>query len=268
MKKISLLLSTANERINQIDSSLIKKYENVELIIVHQIYIDNKEKSNYYSQEKVFIRNEKGLSKSRNIALAYAEDNICLLCDDDIKLVKNFDNIIFDAYRENPEADVICFQAIDEDGIKFKNYHSKKRWLNIMTLMKVSSIEITFKSMSIQNTNIKFDEEFGLGTEMPTGEESIFLVDAYKKNLKILYVPIPIVIHPLESSGTEWNNEKMIKAKGAMFGRMFGKFGYFFNLLFSLKKYSLYKKEHSFVVFFGMMNDGLSNFLKSSKLSI
>ena len=134
--------------------------------------------------------------------------------------------------------------------------------------MNVSSIEITFKLKSIQNANIKFDEEFGLGTEMPTGEESIFLVDAYKKKfLKILYVPIPIVIHPLESSGTEWNNEKMIKGKGAMFGRMFGKFGYFFNLLFSLKKYSLYKKEHSFVVFFGMMNDGLSNFLKSSKLS-
>ena len=261
MKKISLLLSTANGRINQVDGSLLKNNENVELVIVHQIYNDSVEKFNYYSQEKVFIRNEKGLSKSRNIALANAEGDICMLCDDDIKLVQNFNKIILDTYNENPEADVICFQVIDDNGTKFKNYHPNKRWLNLMTLMKVSSIEITFKLKSIQNSNLKFDEEFGLGTEMPTGEESIFLVDAYKKNLKILYVPIPIVIHPLESSGTEWNNEKMIKGKGSMFGRMFGKFGYFFNLLFSLKKYSLYKKEHSFIGFFGLMNDGLSKYL-------
>jgi len=265
MTNLSLLLSTANERLNQIDSSLKEKYENVELVIVHQIYTDCKQQFNYDTYEKLFIRNEKGLSKSRNIALANANSDICMLCDDDIKLVQNFNKIILDTYNENPEADIICFQAIDENGIKFKNYHPKKRWLNLMTLMKVSSIEITFRLKSIQEYSIKFDENFGLGTKMPTGEESIFLVDGYKKGLKILYVPVPIVIHPLESSGTEWDNENMIKAKGAMFARMFGKLGYFFNLLFSLKKYNLYKNKHSFRKFFGMMNYGLNFYLKTRK---
>lgn len=207
---------------------------------------------------KIISVHSSGLSKSRNQALIHAEKNICHISDDDLKYVSNFNIIIESAYSNNPEADIIIFQIKTENNIKYKNYNSEKKWLNRFDLAKVSSVEITFKRKSILTKKIKFDEQFGLGARFSTGEEFIFLSDALSQGLKILYLPIPIVIHSLESSGKKLNNKKLIEAKGAMFFRVYGKLGYLYALAFSLKKYQ--NSNVNFIKFINCILKGMKNY--------
>ena len=51
--------------------------------------------------------NEIGLSKSRNLAIANAKADICLLADDDIVYENNFESIILNAFNLNPSASFI-----------------------------------------------------------------------------------------------------------------------------------------------------------------
>ncbi|MGI9533099.1 hypothetical protein, partial [Lutimonas sp.] len=132
-------------------------------------------------------------------------------------------------------------------------------WMNQRAIMKVSSVEIAFRSDSILKNNLKFDEKFGLGSTFPTGEEAIFLSDALKKGLKIKYVPIPIVQHPKESSGYNYtNNYSLIMGKGAMLCRIFGWKAYVISIAFALKKYKL--SSISLIKFIQIMFEGISSY--------
>jgi len=124
--------------------------------------------------------------------------------------------------------------------------------------MRVASVEIAFKRNSINKTHLRFDENFGLGALFPTGEENIFLADALDKGLKLLYIPIPIVTHPPESSGQDYDNIKLVQAKGAMFERIFGLKGYAVSFLFTLKKYK--SSRHSLFRFYSLMLQGAKKY--------
>jgi hypothetical protein len=88
----------------------------------------------------------------------------------------------------------------------------------------------------VLRAGISFDLTFGLGAKYPTGEEIIFLIDAYRAGLDIRFMPVPIVIHPKESSGSNlYKNDPLIKAKGAMFARIFGHLAAFHCAAFAVK---------------------------------
>ena len=263
MCKIDILLSTANNRVKFLDDCFCGLRNDSNLLIVHQRYGECDSQFVYPDLGNVVIDHRKGLSRSRNIAIDHAVSDICLICDDDVRLIDGFDDVILRSYEENSEADIICFQAVDEFGEYFRKYHPRSRWINYKTVMNVSSIEISFRLRSIVSNNISFDERFGLGTQFPTGEESIFLMDSLKKGLKILYLPLPIVQHPLDCSGNDWDNKNMIIAKGAMFYRMYGRFAVFLCFLFSLKKYGQYKGSVTFLMFFKLLLQGVSRFSRS-----
>ena len=211
-------------------------------------------------QENLFEYAERGLSRSRNHALSHAAGEICLLSDDDLYYKENIESLIIQAFEENPTADIITFQIETPEGKPFKNYKTEPFWHTKRTIMRVASVEMAFKRNAIEESHLRFDENFGLGAEFPTGEENIFLSDALDKKLKVLFVPLPIVIHPLESSGKDFNNVKLIQAKGAMFERIFGLSGYGVSFLFALKKYKL--SSYSLFGFFGLMMQGTKRYHK------
>lgn len=76
---------------------------------------------------QIIESSDRGLSKSRNMAIRYASSDICLLCDDDEILYDNYANLIESAFEENPDADLIAF-ALDYSD---KKYPKKKRKLVI-----------------------------------------------------------------------------------------------------------------------------------------
>lgn len=214
---------------------------------------------------KMYNYKEKGLSKSRNRAIENSKKDICLIADDDVVYKPNTFDVVKKSFEDNPKADIITFQIETPEGYLFKDYPKEKFWHNTKSILKVSSIEIAFKRKVILKNNIKYDESFGLGAKYKSGEENIFLMDCLKKGLKIKYIPIPIVLHPFESSGKKIDDYVSVASKGALFTRLFGWKFIIINFIFALKKYNLYKDQLSFIKFVKYIYKGSLDYLKERR---
>ena len=105
----------------------------------------------------VYNYNEKGLSKSRNRAISHATEDICLIADDDVKYIDNYEEIIKNAYKKYKDADIITFHIKSlnpERPIK----KVKSNRINQITAMRIISSQISFKKQSLINNNIIFDD--------------------------------------------------------------------------------------------------------------
>ena len=204
-----------------------------------------------------------GTSRSRNCAIENASGDICIIADDDISYVPNYCEIISNAFERNPVADIITFQIVTPDGTPFKaNYMPTERWHNLRTVLKCASIEIAFRRQSIVNAGLKVNGEFGLGSRYRIHDDVIFLADAIKAGLKIKYIPVPLVVHPAESSGTMYN-DLLITSKGAAFCQIFGWAGYLINLAYAIRKHHEYKKNYSFLKFVNKITQGSYEYRKT-----
>jgi glycosyltransferase involved in cell wall biosynthesis len=275
MTKLTILIATMDESIGQLAPKITRLPSYIDIVICHQITdlsIDaNKLKEDIESIRsniKIIQRYEKGLSKSRNCALDHVKEGICLISDDDVEFSSALYENITHAYQTYPDADIITFQIETPEGEPFKQYSSKSYLHTKKTLMRVASIEITFHADKIHKSGIRFDEDFGLGSTYPTGEETIFLCDAIDRNLNIQYIPVPIVIHPKEHSNASYSIA-LFKAKGAVFVRIFGLItGCIIVFLFALKKYNDFQKEFSFSTScMTMLKAGIAYYNKHTKLS-
>jgi glycosyltransferase involved in cell wall biosynthesis len=205
---------------------------------------------------------ERGLSKSRNLALMYAKADIIVVADDDVCYLQGYSDIIMAAYKANSDADVLTFKV--KEG---KKYFSNKRRLNFLTIHKVASWEITVKLNSVKN--IKFNEIFGTGSpHFQFGEENIFLKDCLKKKKRIVFIPDKIGFFPEPSRPSTWfigfDKEYMIN-QGAVYYELshFLAIPYIFQ--FSLRKHKLYKGDLNIFSAIYYMSKGMIKRIKISR---
>lgn len=183
------------------------------------------------------------MSRSRNIALENSESDICLIADDDLIYIDNYEEIIKREFEKLPDADIITFQVDGIEG-KYKNYHQYTKVLNYLTIMKVSSVEIAFKRDSIIKNNIEYDESFGAGSRYQMGEENIFLTQSLKKGLKIIYVTVKIAdLHMGDSTWFKGYNKEYFISKGAQFTAMSKYISIIYICQYVIRKYSIFKNE-------------------------
>ncbi|WP_162515335.1 glycosyltransferase family 2 protein [Paenibacillus pinistramenti] len=187
----------------------------------------------------------RGLSRSRNMALSHAAEAVCLLGDDDLEYRDGCEEIILEQFKRYPEADVITFQV---EGIErpFKTYHPEPRRLNFLTSMKVSSVEIAFRRERLEQSGIRFKEQFGAGAVYRMGEENIFLAECLRKGLKIQYVPVKIAdLHIGDSSWFKGYDRDYFISRGAAFTAMSRLHSLALIVQFAARKHGLFKEEMS-----------------------
>lgn len=205
---------------------------------------------------------DRGISKSRNVALKFCKTEYLLFADDDVFHIDEGVNKI-ESYFEETKADVITFVTMTPTGEFFKKYKSSPFAHSKLSLFRVNSVEIAVRVNAIRSAGLCFDSDFGLGSQFPTGEEIIFVQDALRAGLNVQFVPEPIVIHPKESSGSRLSgNGVLIRAKGAMFARIYGNFSYFFSFVFSVKHYR--KSGFGFFKCLSLIFSGCSTYLNNS----
>lgn len=229
-------------------------------VIINQITKENIKDINMKNEKtKVLSYREKGLSKSRNKAISASTEDICIIADDDLKYVDDYEKIIVEAYIKYKDADMIAFYVENEDKTRPITQQEEGK-IGFLKSMKISSVQITFKRQSIVNANIKFEEEFGAGSgKYCMGEENIFLNDCLNKKLNIYYVPITIAtLENKESSWFKGFNKEYFISKGAMFTRMSSHFSLVLILQFAIRKYKLYKEEMN-------MKDAIQYMLQGKK---
>lgn len=238
MLKINVLVSSMNWNFKK-NKKLFIKHPGVSYIIINQITNSNfDENIEIFSDRddiKIYNYHEKGLSKSRNRALSHVDGDICIIADDDIFYQENIFEILRERYQLNPSVSAITFQDSYAEVIGYKKYIKKEYFHTRFTAMKVTSFEISFRSNIIQ-LGLTFDERFGLGSQIPLGEENIFLCDVIEKKLKVLHIPEFLVNHPQESTGCAFNEGSAFK-RGVVFARIFkNKIVYLIDIFFGFKK--------------------------------
>ncbi|MXN92405.1 hypothetical protein GR160_14345 [Flavobacterium sp. Sd200] len=175
-----------------------------------------------YPSVRVINSFERGLGKSRNVALQNAVGRLAMLADDDVIFTEGFDTAIANAFNILPDAALIKFKAETFEGMPFQKYASGiKKCLNAIDRLNIMSIEIAVNTALIKKSGVLFDTRFGLGSIFPLSEEPVFVNDLHNKGYKMGYVPKVIETHkPVMDSGNI-NLSELYRIKGAIFQRIF-----------------------------------------------
>lgn len=263
-KSIEVLVSTMNREGNEILDLVKKMNLSTDAVVINQNRYLEKTEILTLSDKKVSIINtiDKGLSKSRNLAIKHANADICLIADDDMIYHSDYEEKILKAYEEYPEADIIAFQVKRVGNPdREKKFRDKLKWENHITSMKISSVEITFRRNKIIQKSLSFNPNIGAGTHFFNGEENVFLYEALRKDYKILYLPIEIAeVDMSESSWFEGYTNRYFETVGAKFYNMTSNYYYLLMIQFVLRKYSLYKHEMSLFGAYKNMLNGVKKY--------
>lgn len=180
--KIEILLSCMNQ--SGID---ILKNKNIctDVLIVNQCDENKYEEFTFNNHlVRMISTTNRGLSCSRNELLNNARGEICLLTDDDVFFVENYQEIILDAFNTVPDADIIVFNIVSKGDTNRKIKMIKKN-AKSKNYKYYGSVRIAFKRKSFQKVNLWFNPLFGSGELFSAGEDSLLLREARKKKLKI-----------------------------------------------------------------------------------
>ncbi|MFD2534127.1 glycosyltransferase family A protein [Gelatiniphilus marinus] len=187
---------------------------------------------------------ETGLSLSRNLAIKNATGDICLIADDDVEYLPNFQQKILEVFLKHPLVSIFQFRIETFCGLAYKDYpKSSKKLVKNQDLKKVSSIEIAFKRMDIIEKGIWFNPCFGLGSYFKSGEEYLFLKKASQSNLVICFENLFIVKHKFERSTANVGSDDSVKAKSALYFNEHKNLSYLFVLRFIYILFKMRKIE-------------------------
>ena len=239
-EKVEVLISTINkenldflEEMN-ISSDVVIGNQNGKVNVIEK-FVDEKRRF-------MICSDTKGISANRNITINNAKNSICILADDDIEYVDNYEKLILEAFMVNKDASIIIFNVFEKPILR---YVIKKQFIvNRFNYMRFGSVRIAFKLDDILTNNILFDENFGTGSKYNCGEDTIFLHDCIKKKLKIVAVPIFLVKLRNERESTWFfgYNETYFHNKGALFARIYNKTYFAIIVLYSIKHVKITKE--------------------------
>ncbi|MGB0896762.1 MAG: glycosyltransferase [Flavobacteriaceae bacterium] len=189
--------------------------ENLDIIIVNQTDKAHILTSNI-STVKVVNSFEKGLSKSRNLALSIAQANWCLIADDDLVYVEGFEQVIAEGIEKYTQSGVIVFKSLVQKSMPRRLFpKTSKQQLTVFEKFDVTSFEMLLNRTT--KKNLLFNENFGLGSnEFLFGEEVLLLHDYIKHQMKVSYYNKAIVYHPIENTGTLYNHDLRYYTKGGI----------------------------------------------------
>ena len=189
---------------------------------------------------KMIFTTDRGLTKSRNMAIDASRADVCLLCDDDEVFVPGYEKTILSAYEELPQADVIIFKMVNWPAA----FEDKAMELKFPKTMKVCSWQISFRRQRLLEKGVRFDELLGAGSGNGAEEELKFLLDCQRAGLKIWYVPREIAtVAQAQSTWFEGFTEKFFEDRGATTRYILGAgVASVYAVYYALKK----KKQHKY----------------------
>lgn len=213
--KLEVLMSTMHQN----DFSIaIKSKVNSDLLIINQCNSDETIETVVNGHKwRMISTTERGLSKSRNMALKHAEGDICLWSDDDEIFADGYADQIVNAYKSLPDATAIAF------NVKRINFRMKKTYYHIERIRRgpkyrgYQSGMLSFRRKEIIDAGISFDEKFGSGTPWGGGEEILFERDIRKCGYCLYEHPFEVATLDY-GGGSQWfkgYNEKYFYNLGA-----------------------------------------------------
>lgn len=128
----------------------------------------------------------RGVGKNRNLALALAAGDILLFADDDVKYESDLSEMIEKAYRKFPDAEMIIFGIqYTKNGDVFQKRLPETGRLSFFKALRYGTCVISIRRDIVLKYNLHFTELFGGGSLYSYGEDTDFIVQCFRKGLKI-----------------------------------------------------------------------------------
>ncbi len=203
-----------------------KDFSKIEAMNIHSdIVFANQCENN--ADEKIEFDNHKarmistttrGVGINRNFTLQYADADICLFSDDDITYLDDVEQKVVKEFETHPDADVIFFHLNSTDSFRSVKKPKKTVRLRKWSRLPWGAAHVAFRLSSIRKANIWFTTLFGGGCKFPSGEDSIWLIEARKKGLT--FYSSKETIGTVDMSNSSWYtgaDECYYYGKGAMY---------------------------------------------------
>ena len=193
---------------------------------------------------KMVSTETRGVGKNRNLALIYGNAEYCLFADDDLRYVDDVENVVLREFESHPDADVFIFH-FDTDSERKQKKYKKTRKVTPWEQMPWGGFRIAVKLDSIRKKNIWFNTLFGGGCIFPSGEDSLWLLEAKKKGLRF-YVSKETIgtISFAESTWFSGYDEKFYFGKGAYYQASHPKTILLWKLYFAFRTKKMSNMKH------------------------
>lgn len=193
---------------------------------------------------RMYSMRERGISRSRNRALERARGELLVFVDEDLEYLPSALETLRRGFAAHPYASVVTFQfRVRETGEPAKRYAPRPVEHGRLSAASVTSFEIALRRELAGH--IRFDERFGLGAALTSGEENIWLQDVQREGLRVGYFPEPLCDHPGLTSGHRAWTELEARTKGALLRRMYPLAWPAMVGGFCVLKYPLYRRQMS-----------------------
>jgi len=171
----------------------------------------------------VFDSAQRGLARSRNLALEKAQGELIWLCDDDVAIGAEAESVILSAFSAHPEADAIAFNVVSDTPERPQRPITAEHTLKLSNSMRYPTYRFVYRLSSLKKAGLRFDERFGSGAIYTSGEDSLFTAACLKAGLKLIAVPGEIGhVKHADSGWFEGYTDKYLHDKGALFEAIFG----------------------------------------------
>ena len=200
---------------------------------------------------------ERGIGRSRNLALEEARGRIVLFSDDDIVYSEGYAESILKAFEAHPEADIIMFNVnVSEDR---KTYRiDKEIRVHKWSVGRYPAYAAAARLDSIRRAKVRFSLLFGGGARYSNGEDSLFFMDCLRAGLKVIAVPVTIGSEiPRESTWFHGFNDKFFLDRGVLYSFLYGNAAGIWALRFVLAKRRTYAGQMKPSDAFKLMRKGI-----------
>lgn len=204
---------------NQDDLSLYKKMNlQSDVIFANQCGENSIKKDKIEGHNVLMVSTDTvGVGINRNLALMYATADIILFSDDDVIYADGYEQEVIKAFQKYPDADAIFFKIVNiKDGEADKICGNESGRLRFYNSLKYGTCGIACKNKSLKKCNIHFSELFGGGCIYGCGEDSLFILDLYRRKCKV-YASDYVLLRTISNESTWFQgyNEKYFFDKGA-----------------------------------------------------
>lgn len=160
---------------------------------------------------------QRGVGRNRNAVIEHATGDVCIFADDDMRFVDGYEEIMKEAIRLAPDADIWLFNVIKKRPSGYVNRRVKR--IGYLNYGRYGASRIVIRRESILKAGIRFDLRFGGGTMFSSGEDTLFLKACLDKKLKIMAVPLALaeIDQSAQSTWFKGYNDKYFYDKGVLY---------------------------------------------------
>ena len=202
-------------------------FEKIEEMNIHSdVIFSNQANENSYREcvydsvhiARMITTTTRGVGINRNIGLCYADADIVLFSDDDLVYFDGLESAVISEFKANGNADIIIFHLESNDKRRQLKKYKKTRKAYRFERHPWGAVRIAAKLSSIKKANLWFSSLFGGGSKYLSGEDSMWIDEAYRAGLAVHVSDI--TIGKVDMGTSTWfsgYNEQYFYSKGALF---------------------------------------------------